>query len=301
MIPQFQHEANTSFALWLDYYMSTKAQAFSNKEVGMYYTPDERLLKYPEDPLGFITYSSEYKQWVYDHDIQNAQVPNGVHIDTGNGYEFCARGQSGLMIDFDNGRILLDGDKFPDNYQTLQVKTDVSVKDVNIYLADDTEENLVVQGKYNINSRTTPNYGQGVGIEPYEHVAPAAFISMESSRNTPYAFGGEDLTRLNYRVVLFAEDLYQLDGFMSVCTDAKELAIRNLGYDNHPFDNYGDLKEGSYSYSEAVTNCQHPGPLMFIEDVQASKISDKSNRTNNPDLYLGFVDFQVSQARFPRS
>ena len=102
MIPQFQHEANTSFALWLDYYMSTKAQAFSNKEVGMYYTPDERLLKYPEDPLGFITYSSEYKQWVYDHDIQNAQVPNGVHIDTGNGYEFCARGQSGLMIDFDN-------------------------------------------------------------------------------------------------------------------------------------------------------------------------------------------------------
>ena len=40
---------------------------------------------------------------------------------------------------------------------------------------------------------------------------------------------------------------------------------------------------------------------MFIEDVQASKISDKSNRTNNPDLYLGFVDFQVSQARFPRS
>ena len=131
MILQFQHEANTSFALWLDYYMSTKAGAFSNKEVELFYTPDERLLQYPSDPLGFTTYS-EYKQWIYDHEIPNAQVPDGVHIDMGNGYEFCPRGQSGLMIDFDNGRVLLDGDKFPNNYQNLKIKTDVSVKDVNI-------------------------------------------------------------------------------------------------------------------------------------------------------------------------
>ena len=39
---------------------------------------------------------------------------------------------------------------------------------------------------------------------------------------------------------------------------------------------------------------------MFIEDVQASKVSDKLTKTTNPDLYLGFVDFEVSQARFPR-
>ena len=301
MVPQFQHEASTSFALWLDYYLASKAQAFSNKEGQLYFTPDERLLNYPEDPMGFISYNSEYKQWMYDYKIPSVAVPEGVYVDEGNGYEYLKRGEKGLIIDFDNGRVLLDGFEFASNYSSLKIKAEFAVKDINIYLANDTEENLVVQGKYNINSRTTPDYGKGVGIQPYEHVAPAAFVSMESSQNFPYAFGGEDLTRLNYRVILFAEDLYQLDGFMSLCIDSKNLAIRNLGYKNHPFNAYGDLKDGFYSYSHAVTHCDHPGPLMFIEDVQASKINDRSNKNNNPDLYLGFVDFQVSQARFPRS
>jgi hypothetical protein len=39
---------------------------------------------------------------------------------------------------------------------------------------------------------------------------------------------------------------------------------------------------------------------MFIDDAKASKISDKLTRTTNPDLYLGFVDFEINQARFPR-
>ena len=73
---------------------------------------------------------------------------------------------------------------------------------------------------------------------------------------------------------------------MSLCIDSKNLAIRNLGYKNHPFNAYGDLKDGFYSYSHAVTHCDHPGSVMFIEDVQASKINDRSNKNNNPDLYL---------------
>ena len=301
MKPQYQHEATTSFSLWLDSHLTNKLEAFSNRQGDLYYTPDERMPSYPDDPQGMISYNSEYKQWVCDSDAKGAQIPDGVFIDTGDGvYNFCERGESGLAIDFENGRALLSGAFFPTNYDTLNIKADFAVKDINIYLSDDTEENLVIQSKLDKNSRTTPEYGAGEGLAPYQKVAPAAFVSMESSKNHPFAFGGEDLTRLFYRVVLFAEDLYQLDGFMSACTDTYNLAIKNLGYDNHPLNEYGDLKTGHYSYSETVINSERKDPLMFIEDVSASKISDRLRKTTNPDLYLGFVDFEVSQARYPR-
>ena len=302
MIPQFQHEATTSFALWLDHYLLYNAEAYSNKQGNLYYMPDERLPMYPDDPVnGLISYNSEYKQGVYDSDADQADIPTGVYIDTGDGnYNFCPRGESGLSLDFENGRVLLSGSFFPNNYSSLNIKTDFAVKDVNIYLADDTEENLVIQNKYNVNSRTTPELGQGTGLLPYQQVAPAAFVSMERTENTPFALGGEDLTHLYYRVVFFAENLYQLDGVMSLCADAFNRGIVNLGYDDYPLDEYGDLKTGYFSYTEAVKNCDNVGPIMFIDDVKASKISDRLSKTTNPDLYLGFVDFEINQARFPR-
>tara|TARA_Y100001937_G_C7124118_1_gene334066 strand:- start:1585 stop:2493 length:909 start_codon:yes stop_codon:yes gene_type:complete len=301
MKPQFQHEATTSFSLWLDNHLTNKLEAYSNRQADLYYIPDERMPAYPEDPDGFVSYNSEYKQWVYDSDATDASIPEGVFIDTGDGvYNFCERGQSGLAIDFENGRVLLSGAFFPTNYDTLNIKAEFAVKDINIYLSDDTEENLVIQSKLNKNSRTTPEYGAGEGLPPYQRVAPAAFVSMESSKNVPYAFGGEDLTQLFYRVVLFAEDLYQLDGFISACTDTYNLAIKNVGYENHPLNEYSDLKTGHYSYSETIKNSTNASPLMFIEDVRASKISDRLTKTTNPDLYLAFVDFEVSQARYPR-
>lgn len=302
MKPQFQHEANTSFALWLDQYLTCKGEAFSNHFTSLYYYEDEALPIYPEDPNGYISYNSPYKQWVYNSDIKDAVVPSGVYIDAGDGvYNFCERGQSGLIIDFDNGRVLLEGKYFPNNYNELDIEAEFSVKDINIYLADDTEENIVIENKYNINSRTVPEHLMGEGVKPYEKMSPAAFISMEKSQNQPFAFGGEDLTTLNYRVVFFAEDLYQLDGIMSLCTDAYNLSIKNIGYDSHPFNEFGDLKTGYYSYSDQVNHSKKCGPLMFIEDTASSKINDKLTKKINPGLYLGFVDFDVSQARYPRS
>ena len=301
MKPQFQHKATTSFALWLDHHLGYKAEAYSNKSGHLYYTPDERLPLYPDDPAdGLIAYSSEYKQWVYDSDITGATIPTGVYIDTGAGYSFVARGESGLRIDFDNGRVLLSGAFFPTNYNTLNITGEFAVKDINVYLTDDTEENLVLQNKYNVNSRTVPDYGKGTGIPPYEQVAPAVFISMENARNTPFAFGGEDLTHLNYRAVFFAENLYQLDGALSVSADTFNMGVTNIGYDDYPLDEYGDLKTGYFSYSETAKNCNVNNRLMFIEDAKASKISDRLSRATNPDLFLGFVDIELNQARFPR-
>ena len=79
MKPQFQHEATTSFALWLDHHLCKNAETFQNKEGELYYKEDDRLIRYPEDPDGFITYSSEYKQWVYNSDVDGASIPDGIY------------------------------------------------------------------------------------------------------------------------------------------------------------------------------------------------------------------------------
>jgi hypothetical protein len=301
MKPQFQHQATTSVALWLDHHLTYKAEAWSNKTGAFYYNEDTRLPYYPDDLVdGLITYSSEFKQWVYDSDVAGATIPSGIYIDTGAGYSFVARGESGLRLDFENGRVLLSGASFPTNYASLNITGSFAVKDVNIYLTDDTEENLVLQNKYNVNSRTVPDYGKGTGIPPYEQVAPAAFITMDNAQNVPFAFGGEDLTNLNYRVVFFSENLYQLDGALSVSVDTFNMGVTNIGYDDFPLDEYGDLKTGSFSYTETVKNCTLNPKLMFVEDAKASKVSDRLTRATNPDLFLGFVDLEISQARFPR-
>lgn len=300
MKPQFQHSATTSFALWFDNYIVQKGESYINKSAELYYQEDSRLTSYPEYADGVIAYASEYKQWLYNNDIVGANIPQGVHIDEGdgNGYQFWYRGYKGLTFDFDNGRILLDGSYFPDNYNTLKIKADFAVKDINIYLAEDTEENLIIENKFNNNSRITPEFGAQKGVEPYEKMTPAAFISMENSVNNPFAFGGEDQTQLNFRVILFTETLYHLDGLISMCTDAFNLSICKVGYDHHPLNEYGDTKEYYYSYDKTVKD--HKDSLMYIEDVKASKISDRVSRVNNPNLFLGFVDFTVSQIRMPR-
>ena len=86
------------------------------------------LPTYPEDDQnGYISYNSPYKQWVYNSDIEGAVIPTGVYVDTGDGvYNFCGRGQSGLMIDFDNGRVLFEGRHFGENYDKLNVEAEFS-------------------------------------------------------------------------------------------------------------------------------------------------------------------------------
>ena len=302
MKPQFQHEATTSFALWLDNYFVKKGEAFSNIQDGeLFYKEDLRIPSYPEDPLGFVTYSSEYKQWVYNSDIPDSIIPDGVYIDSGDGYRFVSRGQNGLSIDYDNGRVILSGIYYPETYDTLKIKTDFSVKDINVYLASDSEETIILENKYNTNSRAIPDYGKGTGIPPYEPVAPAAFISMERTNNRPFAFGGQDLTTLYFRVILFAENLYQLDGAMSLCADAYNLGVCNIGYEDYPLNEFGDTKDGYFSYQDTVSQCSIEPNLMFIENVNSSKINDRITSKTNPNLHLGYIDFEVGQTRFPRS
>ena len=41
--------------------------------------------------------------------------------------------------------------------------------------------------------------------------------------------------------------------------------------------------------------------LFHIENVTSSKLSDKINKRINPNIFVGFIDFELVKFRYPRS
>jgi hypothetical protein len=41
--------------------------------------------------------------------------------------------------------------------------------------------------------------------------------------------------------------------------------------------------------------------IVNVEDVRCSKLSDRVSKNIDPSLFVGFVDFEITNLRFPRS
>ncbi len=284
MKPNFGHEANTSFSMWFEHHLIEHGEASSNKSGMLYYVEDERL------PSSFFRYSSAYKQWVTESGAGGAYVPNAIS-GNGNLIEKSSPTQ-GYYFDFNNGGIVVTGSSASDS---MMVSGAFSVKEFNIYNTNETEESLVIENKFDMNSRyAIPESG----IDPYKIVTPAVFLNTEYIQNEPYAFGGEDKTVLNFKSVVLAENLFQLDGILSLFSDTRNVSFPNLEFGDYPINEYGDLKTGKYSYSEL---CEQKGSNLFnIERVVTAKISENVRTKISPSLYVGFIDFEITKPRFPR-
>ena len=134
MKPQYQHTVMTSFLLWFDNYLLNKGEAFSSKTGTLQYFNDTRL------PDTYNVYASPYKQWVNDSSITN--VVDGVFV--GDSSTPSGRSQS-LVFDFENGRVIDTGN----HLGTDKVITGTfAVKDFNVYLTNETEEDLILESKF---------------------------------------------------------------------------------------------------------------------------------------------------------
>jgi len=282
MKPQFQHELTTSFMLWADNFITDKADAFQNYTSPLYpMGTDDQLGD------GFVTYSSPHKQWVFDESIDDVQIPSGIY----NNGTFMDRGDNGLIIDFDDGRVILDA-SFGNNNTTLSGS--YSVKEFNWYITNQTEEQLIVDSKFDSNGRFKQELS---GIAPHKQVVPAIFVNPELVENEPFAFGGEDKTSTNIRCVVFAENTYQLDGAISVFADSKNEVFQKVAYSDYPLTEYGDTT--GFNYMELIRSKGRD--LLHVEDVRCSKLSDRVSKNIDPSLFVGFVDFEITNLRFPRS
>ena len=288
MKPQFQHQVITSFALWLDYAILSRGEAFQNIESSFYYQSDPRL------DNNFVAFASPHKQWVADSSIEGAKVIDSINL---NGRTIM-RNQEDIKYDFNNGRVLIPSHLAN---STSDIEGLYAVKDFNIYITDQTEEELLIESKFDTNSR----FDQGIfeGIKPYDQVVPAIFISYESGGNQPFAFGGEDTTKSFVRCVVFAENSFQLDGVFSILADLNFTSIANVGFDEHPLNEFGDLKLGHYDYkdlSDRYFNLQNSNSVFHIENCTVSKLNDRVAKQTHPGLYIGFADFNLISHRFPR-
>ena len=282
MKPQFQHEVTTSFMLWADNFLLRKGEAYTNYVSTFYPNPsDDRLSP------GLVTYASPHKQWVFDSSIEGANIPDGIY-DNGT---FIPRDTQGLKLDFDNGRAILD-----DSFGSAKagVSGAYAVKDFNFYITNQTEEQLIIDSKFDTNDRFKQDIS---GIAPYKQVIPAIFVNSETSENEPFAFGGEDKTSTNIRCVVFAENTYQLDGALSIFNDAKNEVYAKLSFEDHPMNEFGDVTGFNYKELSSKTKQQY----FHIEDARVSKLSDRINKNIDPTLFVGFIDFEVTNLRFPRS
>lgn len=289
MIPQFQHQLASSFVLWFDNYLLTKGQAYTNTTGKFYYYEDERV------PSTYKIFGSPYKQWVSDYSISGATIPSGVFI---NG-AFSGRvtgadnSTSTRILDFENGRALISGAS-----TGAAVTGAFAVKDFNVYYSNETEEDLLVENKFipqsQIGTDLTKTY-----IQPYDQVVPAIYICNASVENKPFAFGGMDQTTTNLNALVIAENTYQLDGVLSIFADSRNESIVDVPFSDYPYTEYGDLKSGYYNYQSLKTQYQNNNKY-FIEKVRTSKLGDKPRKSLVNDLYVGFIDFNVSIMRYPR-
>ena len=306
MKPQFQHTLVTSFYLWFDNYLQDNGEAYKNKTGIFYNMTDDRL------DSNYNVYSSPYKQFIIDSglhtNVVNSQGTEGaIVIDRisgqradGSAFE-VTRGTSGLKIDYENGRVFFTGDEngeLPGN--NLSLSGQFGVKDFNVYVTNQTEEDLVVENKFKTNDR----FGnlETSGVLPYDQVIPAVFITSESINNQPFAFGGLDVTQTNVKAVVMTSDLYCLDCVLSLAADSKKQSFVEVDFNDFPVTEFGDIKTATYptGYSYNQIETYNTQELFHIEEVFVSKLSDRVKKKVNPNIFVGFIDFEIHKYRRPR-
>ncbi len=276
MKTSFSTTSLISFYLWFDNYVLQNGQGYFNNSSRFYYQADSGL------PSNFVAYASPFKTFVWDSGVSGAIILNSVSGSAGT----INRG-SGMTVDFQNGRVLLDSSVG----KTAIVSGSYAVKDFNLYFANQTQERLIFTNKYSLNSRF--NRSISAVHAPNALVTPCIFISNTDSRNDPFAFGGIYNTNMNFTLNVFAETLGQLENLLALAIDTKDKIFPMVDTTIWPLNAYGDYKSG-YNYEAILENPPHNG-FFSVQNVAATKVSDYTKIDES--IFLGIVDFTITKPR----
>jgi hypothetical protein len=234
-------------------------------------------------PSTYETFGSSYKQIVYDSSLPNVYIPSGLYI---NG-SFNAFNNQTKIFDFENGRFISSGIS-----SGAAITGSFTVKDINIYYTNDTEEGIVLNVQEQVN-RSVDNKHEFYA--PQDQKLPAIYLSNETMQNVPFAFGGMNETITKTKAVVLANNSYDLDCILSVFGDSYTEVIPFCDFTSHPINEVGSLKTGYYSYEDIKKNYTEK---IFVKNVNTSKLSDKLKQNLLKDLYIGFIDFDLSVYRY---
>lgn len=281
---QFDHIIQSSFYLWFDDQVTSQIQAVTSGTSQTFYYSDLGV----DVPSNLVAYYAPDRQLV----ANGTGVPSGVYV---NG-ALVNQGTNNLMIDFNAGRVVMDSSQGT----SLTVSGNFDRKDVNVYITNESEEQLLLNNDFILssNGKTWLESKDELGTPNY--TIPAAFVSCNGSDNAPFAFGGLDETTTKIRTVFITEDNYTLDGLLSAFRDTAKTCFPLMSYDAFPFGEYFHIKQPPYSYT-GLKAAYPNNKKVYIHNVAVSKLYDRSSLRIHKDLLIGFADFELETVRLPRS
>jgi len=281
---QFDHELQSSFYLWFDDRV-TRMMSGIKPEVGMSFGYYEDTNDIPSSLDG---YYAPYRQLLSNGE----DVPSGVYINNVLYNQDTTTAGQYLLIDHNQGRVILDPNYYGSN---LNVSGNFSTKDFNIYMTNETEEELLIENTFILASDSKTQLEKAGELNIDHYVIPAAFITMSRSENKPFAMGGLDQTLYNIRTVVIADSNYGLDAMLSHFRDTQNLTVPLVPYENFPFGEYFHIKEPPYTYTGLVNTKK---PDIWIQKVKTSKLYDRNSVLNlSKGAKVGFIDFELNIVR----
>jgi hypothetical protein len=287
MKPQFDNQVLSSFLLWFDNKLLTKGEAFQNT-TGQFYS----VL---DDHYGYNAYASSYSQIVADASIPGATIPTGLYagntlVNVGEG------GNVGLYaIDYNNGRSYWSG------AQSSDVTGSFAIKDFNVFLTNQTEDEILFQTQYT--NRNQISDVVPTGLQPDTKTYPVVYLKNAGGRNEPFAFGGQDNTIVYTRAIIVADSQYEVDAIGSIFRDTQKEYIPLLTQAEQPFNALGGYRDNvQYNYT-GITDCKDESQKAFLDEVNISRFDrslENEVRKFNPNVYSSIIDFEISKVRFPR-
>ena len=291
MKAQFDHIVLSSFYLWFEsHLLSTKVQAYNTNLPNNF-----KAITAYDVPTGYIAYQGEFRQLVADTGIPNFN--SGFYV---NGSFVSANtSTSNIFVDYDNGRLIVP----QASGAALPISGSFAVKEVNTYITNEDEEQLLLHGDFIENGQSYPYfYNNTEKLDEKAYFLPACFISLANADNAAFSLGGEEETKTRIKVTVLTKDNYTLDAVLSAFRDTARETIVHVPYEQFPYGAFFSLKSYPYSYSQLVSGQPYlTSNRSFISDVTVSKIVNETVRQKiNKNVLIGFLDFELSTYRFPR-
>jgi len=281
MKPSYISNLMSSFYLWLDHELLNVGRAFTVNSGAMYPIKDNNYSDYN-------VYSSPFRQWVSDDSISGAIVPSGAYCDG----KFLTR-ESGIIINYNKAEILVDKSLVG---QPKSVSLQYTKKDFNIYYTDERDENILFENAYSLAPKFNRITG---GLNESDQPIPCVFLKNTYYENKPYALGGQDKTITNIRCVILTDNMFLMDGGISIMVDSARKVFPVVDSTMLPYNYYGDFKSGDrYNYSD-IAKVQNTN-LAYIDRVTVTRFDEVLNNKINPKIVGAIVDFELWQARNPR-
>ncbi len=269
MQTQLDNKLISSFLLKVDNEVLNRGQAFINT-TGFFYPVS--------GGFGSISvFASPYKQLISDVSITGAAQLSGVYV---NGV-FSVPGQNGIKsIDINQGQVFYTGSGAP------IISGSFAVKDVNVYLTSQQEEQIYFETKLFVKPKVPQTI---TGLSQASETLPAIYIKTLRTESIPFCLGNVNNNEMLLRAVVLTDSKFLCDAVCNILKNMAHTRFKIIEPSGLALDEYGGYTGVPYNYTGLAAQSTQES---LIWDVKVSTLSNiRELNKMNPGIYLAFADF----------